>query len=329
MAYTTSGVSSANIAHLQVNSARVPEDGAREVAIKVTQAASLAAITYSGGPIGATPVTIEITGNLGTEHITLASASLANIRDAINHSRDLTGVSATVVSTNVRITSIDYGSSQFVKVRALSGTFTVDNGGTDYGQDVKVNLNGQTVTGSGLKINARTSVLDASVTLAAAFGSVTTGGTTEFNVTGGGANFMISPRLDLNSLATLGLNAVDTTSLGDGNTGYLYTLGTGETNAVSEGNFLTAQRIIRTAISQIATLRGQLGSFGRNTLDTTANALQVQYENVTAAESTIRDTDFAAETANLTRQQILVQAASMVLKQANVAPQSALSLLQQ
>jgi len=57
------------------------------------------------------------------------------------------------------------------------------------------------------------------------------------------------------------------------------------------------------------------------------NALGVAYENASAAESAIRDTDFSDETSNLTRSQILSQAATTVLAQANSAPQAALSLL--
>ena len=58
------------------------------------------------------------------------------------------------------------------------------------------------------------------------------------------------------------------------------------------------------------------------------NSLVVALENASAAESAIRDTDFAEETAKLTRNQILSQAATTVLAQANASPQAALSLLQ-
>jgi len=328
MAYTTSGVTTSHIAHLQLNSVRVPQNGARTVSIQVTQTASLAVVSYIGGSIGATPVTIEVAGNLGTERITLASATLEQIKDAINQSADLTGVSATIAGSTLRLNSTEYGSSQFVRVRALSGTFTVAGTGEDYGRDVEVNVNGQSITGTGLVISSRTSVLDADITLAAAFANGTISGSATFAVTGGGANFMIAPTLDLNAMASIGLATINTSSLGDANIGYLYSLGSGESNAVSEGNFFTAQRIVRTALTQVATLRGRLGSFQRNTLDTTANSLAVQYENVAAAESSIRDADFAQETSNLTRQQILVQSASMVLKLANAQPTQVLSLLQ-
>ncbi len=76
-----------------------------------------------------------------------------------------------------------------------------------------------------------------------------------------------------------------------------------------------------------ATLRGRLGAFQKYTLGSTINSLGVAYENVSAADSAITDTDFASETANLTRSQILSSAATTVLSQANAAPQSVLNLL--
>jgi flagellin len=62
-------------------------------------------------------------------------------------------------------------------------------------------------------------------------------------------------------------------------------------------------------------------------LETNTNSLSVALENVTASESAIRDADFAEETAAMTRAQILVQANTSVLAQANSTPQSVLSLL--
>jgi flagellin len=94
------------------------------------------------------------------------------------------------------------------------------------------------------------------------------------------------------------------------------------------GNTIDAQRILSTAIRQVATLRGRLGAFQKNILETNVNSLSVALENVTASESAIRDADFASETAALTRAQILVQANTSVLSQANASPQNVLSLLQ-
>ncbi|MBI4620086.1 MAG: flagellin FliC [Desulfobacterales bacterium] len=83
---------------------------------------------------------------------------------------------------------------------------------------------------------------------------------------------------------------------------------------------------IDSAISTVATRRGTLGAT-QNRLDSTISNLRVASENLTAADSRIRDADFAHETAQFTRNQILVQAATAILTQANVLPQAALQLL--
>ncbi|MGB6043637.1 MAG: flagellin, partial [Pirellulales bacterium] len=85
--------------------------------------------------------------------------------------------------------------------------------------------------------------------------------------------------------------------------------------------------VIDVAIDGITNLRGTLGAFQQNTLESTANNLRGTLENTVNAESTIRDTDFAAEIANFTKQQVLTQAGVSVLASANQIPQLALSLL--
>ena len=82
------------------------------------------------------------------------------------------------------------------------------------------------------------------------------------------------------------------------------------------------------AITEVSVLRGRLGAFERNTLQTNSRSLQVGLENITSSESKIRDTDFAAETAAMTRAQILQQAGTSVLATANSTSQNVLRLLQ-
>jgi flagellin len=82
------------------------------------------------------------------------------------------------------------------------------------------------------------------------------------------------------------------------------------------------------AITQVSTMRGDLGSFQANALESNLNNLRIASENMTAAESTLRDTDFASEMADFTKNQILQQAGITVLSKANQVPQSVLSLLQ-
>ncbi|MEM8758661.1 MAG: flagellin, partial [Planctomycetota bacterium] len=104
-------------------------------------------------------------------------------------------------------------------------------------------------------------------------------------------------------------------------------LGSGKNFNVVDGDLSTAQQIVSDAIDQVSTLRGRLGAFSRNTLGATRRSLSVSLENSSAAESVIRDADFASETAALTRSQILSQAASNTLALANNQPQAALQLL--
>ena len=96
---------------------------------------------------------------------------------------------------------------------------------------------------------------------------------------------------------------------------------------MQNGDLSKAQEVISAAIKQVSTLRGRLGAFQKNVVGSTISSLSVALENTTAAESAIRDTDFAAETANMTRSQILSQAATQALALANSAPSQVLSLI--
>jgi flagellin len=88
-----------------------------------------------------------------------------------------------------------------------------------------------------------------------------------------------------------------------------------------------AIRIIDEAISQISQVRGNIGSFQKQVLESTMRSLNISRENLAASESAIRDTNVAEEVMNYTKLQILQQAGMAVLAQANAAPQAVLSLL--
>ncbi|RLG43490.1 MAG: flagellin, partial [Thermoproteota archaeon] len=133
--------------------------------------------------------------------------------------------------------------------------------------------------------------------------------------------------VDAVGLESVGIQSVAPSQLGNPTDGFLSSLKSGAANALSGNNLYTAQNIVDAAVADITTLRGRLGAFQRNTLETNVNSLRVTLENVTASESAIRDADFAAETAALTRSQILVQANTSVLSLANTMPQSVLALL--
>jgi flagellin len=87
-----------------------------------------------------------------------------------------------------------------------------------------------------------------------------------------------------------------------------------------------AQSVVDAAINEVSTTRGTLGSFQKNTLESNLRNLRVAAQNLTAAESQIRDTDMAREMSEFTKNQILLQAGIAMLAQANQVPQVVLSL---
>jgi flagellin len=103
-------------------------------------------------------------------------------------------------------------------------------------------------------------------------------------------------------------------------------------NVLSDVNVLTRQNAssalstVDFALQQVNGLRAELGAV-QSRFENTITNLSTQAENLSAARSRIQDADFAAETAALTRAQILQQAGISALAQANAAPQSVLSLL--
>lgn len=140
-----------------------------------------------------------------------------------------------------------------------------------------------------------------------------------------------------------GINLLDGSSsnlslqVGFGVTGGVDTVGVSLTPALSTtlsinslsltgGNASAAIAAIDTAIDKVTSQRGSFGAI-QNRLSSAVSNLGVQIENLSAAESRIRDVDVASETANLTRNSILQQAATSILAQANLTSSSALSLL--
>ena len=131
-----------------------------------------------------------------------------------------------------------------------------------------------------------------------------------------GVSFQIGTNNTSNDSISLSVTAAGASALGLGATAV-------STQATAQSSLAT----IDAALSSVSTLRGTLGAV-QNRLQSTINNLQVAIENTSAAESRIRDVDVAAETANMTRANILVQAGVSILSQANSSPQAALKLLQ-
>lgn len=218
---------------------------------------------------------------------------------------------------------------------------TLANGVQDQGQDVEAFINGQKATTRGTVARINTDFLDVQIDLNYDTGNPSAGqvgevagpgpGGPTFQITGGGADFQLAGRVDIAGKVSLGIGNVAVRDIGrvvdNSNEFNLADLGSGRDLNVVDGDISVAQRSLENAIREVSSLRGRLGAFQQNTVGATIRSLGVTLENTAAAESTIRDADFAAETANLTRNQVLSQSAQQTLSLANAQPQSALALL--
>lgn len=345
--YTTSNVAN-TITDVTVNSARISNAAGSyvNVTVDVLTSAQTGAVYLSTGATldngGNGSITFEVTGSSGVQQFTFASGTTqANIMSAINTFKDSLGVSAiqnATTATRVQVNSTKFGSNEFVRVKTLEGTAanllaataagaTSTSDLKDSGRDAIVLINGNQATTDGLTARVSTDGFDVALSLDGASALNMTNATSSFQVTGGGADFNLSPKVNLAGKVSLGIETVTTGNLGNGTDGFLSALKSGGTGNVINGDLTKAQNVVDAAIKQVSSLRGRLGAFQKNVVGATINSLGVALENTTAAESSIRDTDFANETANLTRQQILSQSATQALGIANASPQSVLRLL--
>jgi flagellin len=333
--YITSGIDDTALDSVHVSQANFGTNATIPVQIDVITSAKTAELNFQTSAITGGDITLEVTGNEGVDVLTFTSGTTASaVAFAINRVSDSTGVTAELINSanaasGITFKSSGYGTKSFVSVTAQTGTFnTVDENGNgvtrDVGGDAVATVNGALTVGDGLNIKLNTTALDLELSLDETFGI----GQTSFAITGGGALFQLGPQVTSNQQVNIGIQSVAASKLGDGDVGFLNDLVTGGPSTLVAGNARKASQIIERAIRQVAVLRGRLGAFEKNTLETNINSLSVALENVTASESSIRDADFAQETAALTRAQILTQAGTSVLATANSTPQSVLSLLQ-
>jgi len=104
-------------------------------------------------------------------------------------------------------------------------------------------------------------------------------------------------------------------------------LGFSTDSIATDTGALTAMANLTTAIEKLSAIRGRVGAV-QETLDYSKAHMDAHVENLTGAVSTMRDADFAEEFASMTKNQILVQGAASMIGQANLIPQSVLTLLQ-
>ena len=310
-----------------------------------------AAVAKTASTIAA-DATFAVAGSLGTATVGISAGDSAKTVAAnINAKTGTTGVSATA-RTEIDATAFLANASYTLDITSDNSTaatvsFTVgaannadglaaainaiNDKSSNTGVTAKLNSAGNGITltnASGNDINIGNRSAAASVltvgTVAAIAGSgggaVAAGGTNSAYVTGA---------LTIDSEKTFGLtNATAAAGLS-----YFTAANVSSqlqaANTVDVSTVDAANRTIATVDSALAAVSAQRAQFGalQSRFETTIANLATSSENVSAARSRIQDTDFAVETANLSRAQILQQAGTAMLAQANALPQNVLSLL--
>ncbi|QDU72430.1 flagellin N-terminal helical domain-containing protein [Mucisphaera calidilacus] len=350
-----------SVVDYEIKSAKLNTGDTRNVQMIVTASAQTAGLYVSLGgtslDLSSNTATFEfeVAGTKGARQFSFSSGTNTSaVAAQINSFTDVTGVSAVASSTGLYLNSNEYGSTEFVSIdvtdnagisaanagvytMSTTAQFTIDttsraalstitNAVRDEGQDLGAVINGVTATADGLTARISNEFLDVEIELDQA-GGTALGAIDAFTITGGGAKFNLGPNVDIGNQVSVGIGNIAARKLGSVSTGYMDQLGAGKSANLVNGDLNAAQEIVNTAIKEVSTTRGRLGAFQKNVIGTTIRALGVTLENTTAAESMIRDTDFAAETANLTRSQILVQATQNALSISNSNPQNVLALL--
>ncbi|MBF0245241.1 MAG: hypothetical protein HQL31_08205, partial [Planctomycetes bacterium] len=256
----------------------------------------------------------------------------------------LAALSATAMTSAAFTDAVDvFGDYRFVLTGGFDGDVLTNSVATT-GTDGSVKVNGVDAAAKELSFTFDNGDVRGTITIDESMNAK--GKSTEFAITSKGSFFQTGQKGQLSYQTGIALRNISVNALGKGfylnpdfdtnrsesssnmrsQIATLANIGSGSAYDLTS-NPTVAINIIDKAINDVSTLRGQIGAFISNTLDSNINSLGVAFENLVASESQIRDVDFAQETAEFTRAQILVQAGTSIAAQANVATQAALQLL--
>jgi len=243
-----------------------------------------------------------------------------------------TGVTASQSNNIITLTSVAYGSGAKIDI-SYSGGVTRDNffGGAPTvtaGVDVVASFTGGSVNASNITGNGRTWTGPANSDLAGAvfYLNGAANSTLQVTVTQGSLQFQVGS--EVGQTAAVNVTGTAANKLGVGATGLETSAQTvADIDVTTTAGARDAVRLIDQAIAQVSTVRGDLGAVQKNVFESAINSLSIAVENIMASESSIRDTDIAAEISEFTKAQILMNSSIAMLAQANQAPQALLQLL--
>lgn len=317
-------------------------DGDLTIGTTATTLASSAALTTSR-VVGDT---FTINGAAGSADVTYsAAASAKTVAALINDKTSTTGVVANAL-TDVGMTGLAAATSYSMSVTsdntsAVTISFTVGSTLNKDGLAAAISAFNDNTAKTGVTARANdagtgimlTNSAGNDITIAnaasgsAAFsvGTNSAGGGTATAIATG-ATAKATGQLTLDSDKSFGVTGANTTDF------FVAASGAGQLQKVSDmdvSTFGAAQRTLSIVDSALAVVNGQRARYGavQTRFETTISNLQATSENLSASRSRIRDTDFAQETAQLTRAQILQQAGTAMLAQANSIPNGVMALL--
>ena len=260
-------------------------------------------VAATGGSAGDT-YSLRLNGVdvFATADTSAAALTTQQIADAINTQTATTGVTATLTGANLRLSSID---GRTIAIGQDLGGGAA--GGITAGAGGATTVNGVTfidgVIGTVAQVVAGTSTAGTDNAAAENRGTLVFSATENVVFSANGTAFGLAGNTIARDTTTLSSVTVATVS--------------GANDAI---------RRVDSALTSVSNLRSTFGAI-QNRFESTINNLQTTTENLSASRSRILDADFAAETAELTRTQILQQAGTAILAQANQLPQNVLSLL--
>ncbi|MEO1526941.1 MAG: flagellin, partial [Planctomycetota bacterium] len=309
-------------------------------AVDVTTAAERANITASAAT---TTLAADEVLTLNGVSITLSQGlTQTGVINRINEFTSQTGVVAEDdpgSAGSTRLRSIEFGTDATIEVVSDTAAAATSSGFgtttlTDTGVNVVGTIDSAAASGRGNVLTSTEGAADGTVIqlaadaadLALSYATASSGGGLG-NVTVRDDSLTFQIGANQNQTAELAINSVAADKLGIGVTGSRFS-SLDEIDITSAEKAQEALAVIDAAIDEISGIRGELGAFQANTLESLASNMRTTLENTVNAESVIRDTDFAEEISNFTNKQILVQAGTSVLSSANQTSQSILSLLQ-
>lgn len=321
---TISSVASARSAALGVGS-----NSSYSTSLTGAVLSSGAALTAGGVTINGYNVGASTSDGVSTTSATGSALSKANAINAITGS---TGVSATVVATSEGNTTTAAGGAFSITANGvtIAGTLTANSAVAASEMAAAFNAvsaqTGITATATNVGTYTLTAADGRNIDISALSGAGSAATGAAVATTFGSINLSSTSSSGINLGGTQATAAIIGTAAGFNSATATAGAGVSSLSLTTAAGATAALSTLDAALSAISSSRASLGAY-QNRFASSVVSLQTTSENFSASRSRIRDADFAQETASLTRGQVLQQAGTAILAQANAAPQGVLALL--